>query len=230
MTNLVFKLGSFEVLVWHLVAVALLVVAIVLIIVGCRLGKKARKKNVKPEQQQETTQEQSACEEQIQAVDETTEQTSVQIEETAETAPTEAVVEQPSQPEQSDESNSVEEGALDASEEIVDDADEQEIYDEKGEETAVDEETADDEENVDDEETADDEVAEEEKPATVVKVYHISLRKDGLWQVKLGKGSRALKLFKTQAEAIVFAKEKAKNQDGRIVIHKVDGKIRKIRY
>lgn len=218
MTTLVFKLGSFEVLVWHLVAVALLVVAIVLIIVGCRLGKKARKKNLKPEQQQETTQEQSACEEQIQAVDETSEQTSVQIEETAETAPTEAVVEQPSQPEQSAESNSVEEGALDASEEIVDDADEQEIYDEKGEET------------VDDEEIAEDEVAEEEKPATVVKVYHISLRKDGLWQVKLGKGSRALKLFKTQAEAIVFAKEKAKNQDGRIVIHKVDGKIRKIRY
>lgn len=63
------------------------------------------------------------------------------------------------------------------------------------------------------------------------KVYHISKRKeDGLWQVKFANGERALKLFKTQAEAIEFAKEKAKNQDGSISIHKVDGKIRKQKY
>ena len=63
------------------------------------------------------------------------------------------------------------------------------------------------------------------------KVYHISKRKDdGKWQVKCANGERALKLFDTQAEAIVFAKEKAKNQEGSISIHKVDGKIRKQKY
>ena len=44
------------------------------------------------------------------------------------------------------------------------------------------------------------------------KIYHISKRKeDGKWQVKFANGERALKLFDTQAEAIDFAKEKAKN-------------------
>lgn len=63
------------------------------------------------------------------------------------------------------------------------------------------------------------------------KIYHISKRKeDGKWQVKFANGERALKLFDTQAEAIAFAKEKAKNQDGAISIHKVDGKIRKQKY
>lgn len=63
------------------------------------------------------------------------------------------------------------------------------------------------------------------------KIYHISTRdEDGMWQVKLGKGERALKLFETQAEAIAFAKEKAGNQEGSIVIHKRDGKIRKQNY
>lgn len=63
-----------------------------------------------------------------------------------------------------------------------------------------------------------------------VKCYHISLREDGRWQVKLSKGARALKLFRTQAEAIAYAKEKAKNQEGYITIHKVSGKIRKQKY
>ena len=59
------------------------------------------------------------------------------------------------------------------------------------------------------------------------KVYLISKRKtDGKWQVKFANGERALKLFDTQLEAIAYAKEKAKNQDGSISIHKVDGKIR----
>lgn len=75
-----------------------------------------------------------------------------------------------------------------------------------------------------------DEVGEEKKNANRPKNYHISLRLDGKWQVKLGKGEKALKLFDTQAQAIAFAKEKAKNQDGHITIHKVDGKIRKQKY
>ena len=63
-----------------------------------------------------------------------------------------------------------------------------------------------------------------------VKNYHISLRPDGKWQVKLSKGGKAIKLFRTQAEAIAFAKSRAKSQDGHITIHKVDGKIRKQKY
>ena len=63
------------------------------------------------------------------------------------------------------------------------------------------------------------------------KVYHISKRKeDGKWQVKFANGQKALKLFDTQKEAIEYAKVKAENQDGRITIHKVDGKIRKQKY
>ena len=75
----------------------------------------------------------------------------------------------------------------------------------------------------------DDDTAEK-KTVNRPKNYHVSLRDDGKWQVKFAKGSRALKLFDTQAEAIAFAKEKAENQDGTITIHKKDGKIRKQRY
>ena len=71
---------------------------------------------------------------------------------------------------------------------------------------------------------------EEQKKKPVHKNYHVSLRDDGKWQVKFAKGEKALKLFDTQAEAITFAKEKAKNQDGNITIHKTDGKIRKQNY
>lgn len=80
----------------------------------------------------------------------------------------------------------------------------------------------------DENKVADDENESKKKPAH--KNYHVSLRDDGKWQVKFAKGEKALKLFDTQAEAIAFAKEKAKNQDGNITIHKTDGKIRKQNY
>ncbi len=73
-------------------------------------------------------------------------------------------------------------------------------------------------------------VAEPVAKKPTVKNYHISLRPDGKWQVKLSKGGKAIKLFDTQAEAIAFAKARAKSQDGHITIHKVDGKIRKQKY
>ena len=41
---------------------------------------------------------------------------------------------------------------------------------------------------------------------------------------------KALKLFKTQQEAIDYAKKVAGNQDGFIVIHKKDGSFRKLTY
>ncbi len=63
------------------------------------------------------------------------------------------------------------------------------------------------------------------------KTYHISKRKDdNKWQVKAAGGNKALKLFNTQAEAIEYAKETAKNQDARIVIHKEDGSFRRLTY
>ena len=63
------------------------------------------------------------------------------------------------------------------------------------------------------------------------KTYHISLRKaDGMWQVKAAGAEKAIKLFKTQAEAIEYCKPLAENQDANIVIHKKDGSFRKLTY
>ena len=60
------------------------------------------------------------------------------------------------------------------------------------------------------------------------RIYHISKRaSDRMWQVKFANGKKAIKLFYTQAEAIVFAKQLAKSQDGSIRVHSVKGKIRK---
>ncbi len=71
---------------------------------------------------------------------------------------------------------------------------------------------------------------EEEKKAST-KTYHISKRKDdGKWQVKFAGGSKAIKLFDTQAEAIDYAKVLADNQEGKIVIHKEDGSFRRLTY
>lgn len=63
------------------------------------------------------------------------------------------------------------------------------------------------------------------------KVYHISLRKsDGMWQVKAAGAEKAIKLFRTQQEAIDYCKPLAVNQDANIMIHKKDGSFRKLTY
>ncbi len=62
------------------------------------------------------------------------------------------------------------------------------------------------------------------------RVYHISIREDGKWQVKFAKGAKAIKTFSTQLEAIDYAKKLAESQKGSIMIHKKDGKIRKQKY
>lgn len=63
---------------------------------------------------------------------------------------------------------------------------------------------------------------------TITRVYHISHhRTEPKWQVKLAGSVRAVKLFKTQKEAIDFAKDLVKSQGGSYLIHGVDGKIRK---
>lgn len=67
------------------------------------------------------------------------------------------------------------------------------------------------------------------KPAN--KVYHIAKRKDdGMWQIKAAGGGKAVKLFKTQKEAIAYCKTLAENQDASIMIHKEDGSFRKLTY
>lgn len=67
------------------------------------------------------------------------------------------------------------------------------------------------------------------KPAN--KVYHIAKRKDdGMWQIKAAGGGKAIKLFKTQKEAIAYCKTLAENQDASIMIHKEDGSFRKLTY
>ena len=70
-----------------------------------------------------------------------------------------------------------------------------------------------------------------EKPAvkSTGKVYHISKRKeDGMWQIKAAGGEKAIKLFKTQKEAIEYCKTLAGNQDASIMVHKEDGSFRKV--
>lgn len=91
-------------------------------------------------------------------------------------------------------------------------------------------ETASDKET---EEAIEEEIKEEEKFEEVTgykgpRIYHISKRKeDSMWQVKFANGKKAIKLFNTQAEAIVFAKKLAKSQDGSIRVHSLKGRIRK---
>ena len=60
--------------------------------------------------------------------------------------------------------------------------------------------------------------------------YHVTKRReDGKWQVKYARGSKALKLFDTQAEAVAYAQKIADNCDGSVVVHKVTGQIRKLK-
>lgn len=69
------------------------------------------------------------------------------------------------------------------------------------------------------------------KEKVVSHNYQVTLRKeDKKWQVKNASSSKVLKLFDTQKEAIDYANTLANNQEGCIIIHKVDGKIRKQNY
>ena len=55
------------------------------------------------------------------------------------------------------------------------------------------------------------------------RAYHVAKREDGMWAVKFAGGEKAIKLFKTQAEAVAYTKEMAKNQDGKMLIHNSKG-------
>ena len=56
------------------------------------------------------------------------------------------------------------------------------------------------------------------------RVYHVAKREDGMWQVKFAGGEKAIKLFKTQKEALEYSKKMAKNQKGAMLVHNSKGK------
>lgn len=56
------------------------------------------------------------------------------------------------------------------------------------------------------------------------RVYHVSKRPDGKWAVKFAGGEKAIKLFKTQAEAISYTEKMADNQGGVTLVHNSKGK------
>lgn len=73
---------------------------------------------------------------------------------------------------------------------------------------------------------------EEKKPAskssTPKRIYHISERKElNKWQIKFAGGTKALKMFNTQAEAIAYAKELIAKNGGSYRVHSRAGKMRK---
>lgn len=207
-TSPLFAIGSFQIVVWHVAAVVALLLVVIIII--CSAAKKRKNKLEVVEGE---------------IVSATTATEEVASEPAVEPAPAE---QQPAAPvvEEQTAAPVVEEEPASAPVEEESAAPSQDV-------TIVEvEEEGDWEADATTEETAP--AAEEATPSQPdkprVKCYHISLREDGRWQVKLSKGARALKLFRTQAEAIAFAKEKAKNQEGYITIHKVSGKIRKQKY
>lgn len=56
------------------------------------------------------------------------------------------------------------------------------------------------------------------------RVYHVSKREDdGMWQVKFAGGEKAIKLFKTQKEALDYSKQMADNQGGKMLVHNSKG-------
>ena len=208
-TSPLFAIGSFQVVVWHVAAVVALLLVVIIIII-CSAAKKRKNKLEVVEGE---------------IVSATTATEEVASEPAVEPAPAEqqpaapVVEEQPAAPVVEEEpapAPAVEESAAPSQDVTIVEVDEEGDW----EADATTEETA----------PAAEEATPSQPDKPRVKCYHISLREDGRWQVKLSKGARALKLFRTQAEAIAFAKEKAKNQEGYITIHKVSGKIRKQKY
>mgnify|MGYP001409746955 FL=1 len=92
------------------------------------------------------------------------------------------------------------------------------------------------EETVEDDVSEDAEVDAKETKKQVTNKYHISQNKDEKsprfksWRVRKAGSNKTIKFFDTQAEAIKFAEGLAERNDGSIVIHKVDGTIRKQDY
>lgn len=209
-TKEIFNIGGFAVLLWHLCVVA--VVLLIIVIVAIRVSESRREKRAKQEQLQS-------------AMERSTEQENVNTDQdfAEENAPQQTQAEEKTEAEQEEAQPAESQSTVaktkenEQPEEML--FEEAETTEEEAEETATQPE----------ETEVQPAVAPEQKPAPR-KNYHVSLREDGKWQVKLSRGERAIKLFETQAEAIKFAKDKAKAQKGYITIHMVDGKIRRQKY
>lgn len=92
------------------------------------------------------------------------------------------------------------------------------------------------------EEVAGDDLEDVEKEAAEIKAkkrnakYHVSQNKDEKsqffkqWRVRKEGSKKTIKYFATQLEAIAYAEDLAKKNDSSVVIHKVDGSIRKQDY
>lgn len=92
------------------------------------------------------------------------------------------------------------------------------------------------------EEVAGDDLEDVEKEAAEIKVkkrnakYHVSQNKDEKsqffkqWRVRKEGSKKTIKYFATQLEAIAYAEDLAEKNDSSVVIHKVDGSIRKQDY
>lgn len=78
-----------------------------------------------------------------------------------------------------------------------------------------------------------DEIAREEKAKNR---YHVSQNKDEAsehykaWRVRKEGSQKTIKYFATQKEAINHAKQLAKGNNSSVIIHKVDGKMRRKQY
>jgi hypothetical protein len=61
-------------------------------------------------------------------------------------------------------------------------------------------------------------------------IYHVSKRdNDGReWKVFIQESKKVIKLFDTQAEALEYAKQLAENNNGTVILHGLNGKIRKV--
>lgn len=74
---------------------------------------------------------------------------------------------------------------------------------------------------------------EKEVKKDVKNIYHISQNKNQdsphhkEWRVRKEGSKKTIKYFRTQKEAIDFANKLVLNNDGHVVVHRVDGKIRK---
>ena len=63
--------------------------------------------------------------------------------------------------------------------------------------------------------------AEPKKEAT--RTYHLVKRSDGMWEVKYAGGQKAIKLFRTQKEALAYSEKMAENQGGAVLVHNSKG-------
>ena len=55
------------------------------------------------------------------------------------------------------------------------------------------------------------------------RTYHLVKRSDGMWEVKFAGGQKAIKLFKTQKEALAYSEKMAENQGGSVLVHNSKG-------